>query len=152
MGPFAARRVDDRLTKLHASGAPGGDHRDVGAWRDVADIEPGTADQLVTVGALCTASDLDVEARALRGALAPGGRLLFLEHVGRTGVFGLLHRGSDRVYAVAPMGCHVDRDVPAALRRAGLLITDLERCTMPSAIPLLRPWVQGTAVVAGGRP
>jgi len=142
MGPFAARRIDDHLARVHASASDA-------SWREVADVEPGSAEQIVTVGALCAAGDVDAQAQALRRALTPGGRLLFLEHVGRTGVLGLLHRGSDPLYAAAPMGCHVDRDVPAVLRRAGLLITDLERCTMPSAIPLLRPWVQGTAIVSG---
>jgi len=132
LGPLAAGRFDERLGRLPAAGA----------WLDVADVAPGSADQLVAVGVLCGDGDPAGVADALRGALAPGGRLLFLEHGGH----GLPYRLADPLYSLSPIGCHVDRDITGTLRRAGLLVTDLERITMPSAIPLLRPWVHGTAI------
>jgi hypothetical protein len=79
--------------------------------------------------------------------LGTDGRLVFLEHVGRPGGLGRVQRISDPMWAWLPQGCHVDHDVPAALRRGGFLVSDLERFTMPSAVPLLRPWVQGLALV-----
>ena len=136
VGPVAARRLDERIGRLPAAG-------DYGALRD---LEPGGADELVAVGALCALADADEGAVALRDALAPAGRLHFLEHVGRPGALGVLQKLSDPLWSASPLGCHVDHDIPAALRRAGLLVTDLERCTVPSAIPLLRHWVVGTAV------
>jgi hypothetical protein len=135
MGPIAARALDERIDRLPAAGT----------WQALAGVEPGTVDQLVAVASLCGARDADDHAAGLRAALAPGGRLLFLEHGGH----GLVHRMSDRAYSASPFGCHVDVDVTGTLRRAGFLVTDLERCSMPSINPLLRPWAAGVAVVRG---
>lgn len=132
MGPLAARALDQRIDRLPASGT----------WRSLADIEPGTVDQLVSVASLC-GNDAARCAAGLRAALAPGGRLLFLEHGG----VGWAHRLTDRAHAASPFGCHVAVDVTGTLRRAGFLVTDLERCSMPSFDPLLRPWASGIAVV-----
>ena len=133
MGPLAARALDKRIDRMPAAGA----------WRRLDGVEPGSVDELVSVGSLCGAADADRQAAALRAALAPGGRLRFLEHGGH----GLVHRLGDVAYAAAPFGCHVDIDVTGTLRRAGFFITDLERCSMPSLNPLLRPWATGIAVV-----
>jgi len=133
MGPFAARALDRRIDRLPAAGD----------WRRLDDVEPGSVDQLVAVASMCCADDADPHAEALRAALAPGGRLLFLEH----GARDLPHRVGGVAYAATPFGCRVDIDVTGTLRRAGFLITDLERCSMPSLNPLLRPWASGVAVV-----
>ena len=135
MGPLAARALDQRIDRLPAAGT----------WTTLGGVAPGSVDQLVSVASLCGAADADRHAADLRAALAPGGRLLFLEHGGH----GLAHRLSDRAYAASPFGCHVDVDVTGTLRRAGFLVTDLERCSMPSLNPLLRPWATGVAVVRG---
>jgi SAM-dependent methyltransferase len=140
LGPFAARRLDARLAHL-----PGD-----GDWRplDALGGEPdGSLDEVLAVGAFCAAADVEVAVATVRRVLAPGGRLHFLEHVSRVGVIGAMQRASDPMWASLPQGCHVDHDLPAALRRGGFLVTDLERCTMPSVVPLLRPWVQGLALV-----
>ncbi|MBK5224747.1 MAG: hypothetical protein JJE52_18110, partial [Acidimicrobiia bacterium] len=42
-------------------------------------------------------------------------------------------------------GWRLDRDIPAAVRRSGLVITDLERFSMPVSSVVLRPWVAGRA-------
>jgi SAM-dependent methyltransferase len=139
LGPVAARRVDARIAHL-----PGGS-----VWRtiDVLDSEPdATFGTLVALGAFCGADDLDAAIATARRVLGPGGRLLFLEHGRRPGAAGLALRGIDPVWSRLPLGCHVRNDLPAALRRGGFVVSDLERCTMPSVVPLLRPWVQGVAV------
>lgn len=100
----------------------------------------------VSVGELCRAEDLDAAVAELAGTLAAGQRLAFLEHVGRVGVAGRLQALADPLWSSLRHGCHVDRDVPAALRRGGFVLTDLERFTMPTPVAVLRPWVQGTAV------
>jgi SAM-dependent methyltransferase len=140
LGPIAARRLDARVDHLPGD-AP---------WRpaDALGGEPDASiETVVAVGAFCASADLDLTVTTVRRVLAPGGRLVFLEHVGRVGVLGMLHRASDAAWASLPQGCHVDHDLPAALRRGGFLVSDLERCTMPSVVPLLRPWVQGVALV-----
>ena len=99
-----------------------------------------------SVTELCRAADLDAAVAALAATLDAGQRLAFLEHVGRPGVAGRAHALADVLWSRLEGGCHVDRDVPAALRRGGFVVTDLERFTMPTPVAVLRPWVQGTAV------
>lgn len=141
VGPFAAGRLEHRVVQL------GG-----GTWRPLASLMGDTDasyDLIVAVGAFCAAADLEVEVALARRLLRPGGRLEFLEHTGRPGGRGRLYRLSDPLWSAMPFGCHVDHDLPGALRRAGFLVSDLERCTMPSVVPVLRPWVQGSALVKG---
>ena len=107
------------------------------------DLPP--ADDLTVVVAeqLCAEDDLDAAVRRLRDEVPTGGRLVFLEHTG--GTFGTVRRIAGRAFAHTPGGCHAGRDIPAALRRAGFRITDIERFTMPTTVPILRPWVHGVA-------
>jgi predicted methyltransferase len=100
---------------------------------------------VVRAGELCGEADLDAALARILEALPPGGRLVFVEHVGRPGLLGTLQEAWGGVAAKLPGGCHVGRDVPAAVRRAGFEITDLERFTMPTPVPVLRSWVSGTA-------
>ncbi len=138
LGPLAARRFEGRLAHLPGD-AP---------WRPL-DALAGEGDRsfatVVLAGALCASDDLDAAVTLLHRVLEPGGRLVFLEHVGRVGALGAVHRVVDGVWSSLPLGCHVDQDVPAALRRGGFVVSDLERCSVPSAVPLLRRWVQGVA-------
>lgn len=138
IGPLAARQLDARMAHLPGD-AP---------WRplDALDGEAdGTFDAVVAVGAFCATGDLELAVAMVRRVLARGGQLHFVEHVGRVGALGALQRGSDRLWSSLPLGCHVGHDLPAALRRGGLVVSDLERCSLPSVVPLLRPWVQGVA-------
>lgn len=105
-----------------------------------------SAPAAVSVGQLCSPDDLDAAVSDLADAVPVGERLAFVEHVGRVGLAGRAQALADPLWSRFGGGCHVDRDVPAALRRGGFLVTDLERFTMPTAIAVLRPWVQGTAV------
>ena len=118
------------------------------AWdrRRAALPEP-SAGTVVSVASLCAAPDLDAALARLREQLGPGGHLAFLEHVGRAGRLGRVERRWGEAVAKLPWACHLGRDVPAALRRAGFFVTDLERFTMPTPVPLLRSWVSGNAVV-----
>lgn len=139
LGPIAGRRLDVRISHL-----PSAD----GSWRSVSSLDAeadSTLGSLVTVGAFCAEGDLDRAVAIAHRVLEPNGRLVFLEHVGRPGVVGTVQRLVDPLWSSVPAGCHVDHDLPAALRRGGFLVSDLERFTMPSAVPLLRPWVQGVA-------
>lgn len=138
LGPLAARRLDARIAHL-----PG----DV-PWRplDALGGEPDDSlDAVVAVGALCATADIDVAVATVRRVLVPGGQLHFVEHVGRVGALGAMQRAAGRVWSGVPQGCHVEHDVPAALRRGGFVVDDLDRFSLPSVVPLLRPWVQGVA-------
>jgi len=143
LGPVGARRIDARVAQLGGEAAQG-------AWRGVdtwgADAD-GSSEVLVSVGAYCAARDPEAAIAATRRALAPGGRVHFLEHVGRPGAMGIVQRMSDPLWSSLPAGCHVHHDLVAALRRGGFVVLDLERCTVPSVLPIIRHWVQGTAMV-----
>ena len=143
LGPVGARRIDARVAQLSGESANE-------PWRAVdslgADADA-SIDVLVSVGAYCAVRDPELVIAATRRVLAPGGRLHFLEHVGRPGTMGVLQRISDPMWASLPSGCHVHHDLVAALRRGGFVVLDLERCTVPSVVPIIRHWVQGTAMV-----
>jgi hypothetical protein len=124
LGPMAARAWDRRL-----AGLP----------------EP-DAHTVVLVGDLCHEDDLGAAIARIKDDLADGGRVVFVEHVGRPGLRGKMQRAYGDAVARFPWGCHVGRDIPAAFRRGGFLITDLERFTMPTPNPLLRSWVSGIAI------
>jgi hypothetical protein len=127
LGPVATAAWDQRLAAL----PPAGD---------------GVA---LSVGRLCHEADLAGALDRIHRDLPVGGRLVFVEHVGRPGIVGRLQATYGDAVARFPWGCHVGRDIPAAVRRAGFLVTDLERFTMPTPNPLLRSWVSGTAVRKG---
>jgi hypothetical protein len=119
--------------------------------RLVAALPASDEHTVVLVGALCREPDLDAAVARMRAELPPEGRVVFLEHVGRPGIRGRLQALGGAPFARLPWGCHVDRDVPAAFRRNGFVVTDLERITMPTPAPVLRPWVRGVAVPRGDR-
>ena len=135
------RAVDDHHRLALAPGA-------ALAWdRRLAALPEVDAETNVIIGQLCAADDLDAAIEELRD----GRRVAFVEHVGRPGRLGRLERAWGDVVARVPGGCHVGRDVVAAFRRHGFVITDLERFTMPTLVPVLRSWVSGLAVPRGGR-
>lgn len=117
------------------------------AWRRRLEALPEpAADVEVSVGQLCHERDLDAALAGIFARLPDRGRLVFVEHVGRPGALGRLQASWGAAAARFPGSCHTGRDVPAAIRRAGFEIIDLERFTMPTPVPVLRSWVSGTAV------
>jgi SAM-dependent methyltransferase len=102
---------------------------------------------------LCTAAD---PARALAEAarvLAPGGRLLFLEHVRSEQPASA--RWQDRLapaWGVVGHGCRPNQDTAALLRASPLRLDWIEATRLPKAAPIVRPAIIGSAVadVAAG--
>jgi DNA-binding transcriptional ArsR family regulator len=137
VGPTARARLRRQLDRLPVS--------EPAAFRPL-DVVPSGAGEVVLCGALCGVDDLDAAVHDLRRAVGADGRLVFLEHVRRPGMTGMAQSAAGAVLARLPGGCRPDRDVPAALRRAGFVVTDLERFTMPTPLLALRPWVRGVAV------
>lgn len=99
---------------------------------------------IVTVGWLAAAKDLDAAIAELLDRLEPDGWLHVVEPT--TGPPRAARR--QRLVAadgVVATGWWLGRDVPAAMRRNGLVVTDLERFSMPTSAFALRPWVQARA-------
>ena len=88
--------------------------------------------------------DLDAYAARIRELLAPDGMAYFLEPTIRTGPLGRALGFGGKM--MRPMtGLYLDRDVPQAVRRAGLFITDLHRFEIASVAAPLRPFVEAWA-------
>ena len=90
------------------------------------------------------APDLAATLARVARVLAPDGRVLFIEPGRLPGIAGR----SQRVLAPAlalTAGWHLDRDIPMALRRAHLSVTDLERHRTATTQWWLRAVVEGSA-------
>lgn len=84
-------------------------------------------DTVVMCLVLCTVPDPAHALGEVRRLLAPGGEVLFLEHVAQPGVRGHLQRRATPVWQRVAGGCHLDRDSLGAMRQAGFVITDCSR-------------------------
>ncbi|MHB1446112.1 MAG: class I SAM-dependent methyltransferase [Acidimicrobiales bacterium] len=110
-----------------------------------ADLQDGSFDTVVCTLVLCTVPDLDKAVARIRRLLAPGGRLLFLEHTAAPGGWGLVQRAADPLWRRAVPGCHLHRDPISAIRRSGLMVAGYDRIDLPLVPGLLRAGVVGTA-------
>ncbi len=107
-----------------------------------------SADALISVGELSKLSDEELPKvlGMARSSLASGGKLWFVDHAGCThGLMGFVasHVGGEFLTE----GFYPGRSLPESIRQAGFIITDIERFTVPTKNPILRPWVQGVAIV-----
>lgn len=104
---------------------------------------------VVAVLALAARPDLVGAIRELDAVLADGGSLWLLEPTSEPGMLATL---ATTLWPLPPTlrGLHLGRDVPAALRATGFVPTDIERFTMPTIHPPLRPFVALRARRADG--
>lgn len=107
----------------------------------------GSFDTVVSTLVLCTVPDVAASLREIRRVLAPGGRLLFLEHVrGEPG--SKLERWQDRLHGpwhAFAGGCHCNRDLLASLAAGSFSVEELRHENWRFMAPLVRPVVIGTA-------
>jgi hypothetical protein len=111
---------------------------------------PPLFDTVVASLTLCTVDSLDRTLEAIASWLAPDGQLLVAGHVLGTGVTGLIQSafspaGGSAVARAGGLGCHLDQDLPTALRAAGLQLSDCARFTtrIGALVPL--PCLAGVA-------
>lgn len=105
-----------------------------------AGVPVGGFDAVVSVGQLVRFPDLVAALLAVDRLLAPQGNLLAVEPVARPGTM--------RMFAITPFllarstrRFHLGRDLPAAVRATSLVIDDIERFTLRTALPTLRHFV-----------
>jgi hypothetical protein len=108
-----------------------------------ADV-PASVDHVVTVGWLASAGDLGTAIADVLGRLGPDGWLHLVEPTSGRPSLARAQRLSSPV-AQLRTGWYLGRDLPAALRGAGLVVTDVERFSMPVSSTVLQPWVQARA-------
>lgn len=160
---MCAHRLGSPMHRLWRDRAPsGGVHRAKAAVGRELELTPegsaglaGVADASVatvtSVFALCRVPDVEATLAQVGRVLAPGGVLVFLEHASPPGWRRRLQRAATPLWQRMAPGCHLDRDVPAAIRAAGLAITDVDRFPLPWAGALMVRGVQGVARVQAPR-
>lgn len=130
---LAGRRVLDlddptaRMLLVEAIGSP-------------ADHPVGDFDAVVSVAQLVRYPDLSAALVAIDRLLAPSGRLVAIEPVARPGTLRMV-AATPFALARSTRGFHLGRDLPAAVRTTSLVIDDIERFTLRTALPTLRHFV-----------
>ncbi|HET7120289.1 MAG TPA: methyltransferase domain-containing protein [Solirubrobacterales bacterium] len=138
--PHMAKQLRKRVDEI----CPGAEMLEVGA--EHLPFEADSFDTVVVTLVLCTVPDQPAALREISRVLAPGGRLLFLEHV-RAGHADLA-KWQDRLerpWRFLGDGCHCNRDTLAGLGAAGFEVDELEHDQLPKAPPIVRPLIRGVA-------
>lgn len=110
-------------------------------------FDDASADTVVATLALCTVGDLPATLREIRRVLAPGGQLLFLEHV--RSADARIARRQDRLHPLwlrVGHGCHCNRATLAAIEAAPLQIASVDHGLMPKAPQFVAPLISGVAL------
>jgi ubiquinone/menaquinone biosynthesis C-methylase UbiE len=109
-------------------------------------VPNGSVDTVVSTMVLCTVPDMDAALSEIARVLRPGGRFLFVEHVGAP-EGSTLRRWQERLvepWAAFAMGCRCDRDIIGAIRRH-LDVDEIREEQWLGMPALVRPLVMGTA-------
>jgi SAM-dependent methyltransferase len=94
---------------------------------------------------LCSVDDVAATLGEIRRVLAPGGRLLVLEHVRGEGLMGRFQDLIDRPWSWVAEGCHPNRRTRDAIAAAGFDTARLRSIRVPMPPPGT-PHLQGVAV------
>jgi SAM-dependent methyltransferase len=105
-------------------------------------------DVAVTALVLCSVDDPGRALAELHRVLRPGGELRFYEHVRGSGGLAHTQRVLDVVWPHVAGGCHLARDTPAAIERAGFA---LERCRRFTFRPSFLAWPAQPHVIGVAR-
>jgi SAM-dependent methyltransferase len=146
--PAMLGRLERRLRES------GRDGRVVQAAAESLPVPDGAFDTVVSTLVLCTVGDPERALQEIARVLAPGGRLLFIEHV-RADEGSRLLRWQLRLrrpWAAVAGGCDCTRDTVGALERAGYELPELRREEWRAVAPLVRPLAVGRAVTAAPHP
>jgi ubiquinone/menaquinone biosynthesis C-methylase UbiE len=108
-------------------------------------VDSGVVDTVVSTLVLCTVADLAATLAEIRRVIAPGGRLILIEHVRAAGP--RLRGWQDRLHGpwmAFAAGCHCNRDTVAALRDAGFDTAQLQAARWRRMPPIVSPLVFGS--------
>jgi ubiquinone/menaquinone biosynthesis C-methylase UbiE len=146
--PHMARRLRAKL----AADPPPFEYEVVETGAEALPAADRSIDTVVSTLVLCTVDEPERAAAEVARVLAPGGRLLLIEHV-RDPTGRRLASWQDRLqrpWGWVAGGCHPNRDTRATLAAAGFDLGGLEPAELPAVPPLVRPAVRGVATPASG--
>jgi len=109
-------------------------------------FEPASFDTVVSNWTLCSLDRLPEALGEIHRVLAPGGRLLFLEHgLSREPGLARWQRLLTPVQRVLADGCRLDLDIEAVVRSGGFRIESIERYESRLPLRALRQMYRGVA-------
>lgn len=122
-------------------------HEVVSASAEELPFDAGRFDFVVCTLVLCSVRDLQRSVGEIARVLAPGGKLLFLEHTADDERPDRLawQRRVEPFWRVIAGNCHLTRRPTLAFERAGLVVDSVARERIRKAMPLVRAGVRGVA-------
>lgn len=109
----------------------------VGLSAERIPFEDATFDTVLVTYTLCSILDPVPALKEMRRMLKPGAKLIFCEHGASPDAS--VRRWQDRLtplWSKLGGGCHLNRDIPALLKAAGLRSTDMQTMYLPGPRPL----------------
>jgi ubiquinone/menaquinone biosynthesis C-methylase UbiE len=98
---------------------------------------------------LCSVDDVAATLREIRRVLAPGGRLVVLEHVRGDGAMGRFQDVIAKPWSRLASGCEPNRRTVDAIAEAGFDTSRLRSIPRTRVPPPCTPHLQGFATVVG---
>jgi len=95
-------------------------------------LEANSVDTVLVTYSLCTIPDVVAALAGMRRVLKPGGSLLFCEHgIAPDESVRRWQRRLSPAWRKVAGGCHLDRDIPELIRKAGFVLVADERMYIP---------------------
>ena len=115
---LAEQRIKDTPVEVELAGLTG----------EKLDLPSDTFDAVLSTWTLCSIPDLAAALEEIRRVLKPGGSLHFVEH-GHAPDEGVARwqRRLEPINKRLAAGCHLTRDIPAAIQGAGFALPQLDR-------------------------
>jgi ubiquinone/menaquinone biosynthesis C-methylase UbiE len=136
--PHMTRRLRSRAARL------GRDAEIIDATADQLPFPDASFDTAVVTFTLCSVPDEQAALSEITRVLAPGGRLLFLEHV-RSADAGIAARQDKMPFPYRLIGCHPNRDTLQEIKASPLTVESVRSGELPKAPKIERPMIVGAA-------